>query len=72
MGKAVKKRPSVPGVVVYPRGKKWAYRIEVGRDPLTEKRLLEYKAGFEEEEDAWKAAIKAKADSEKGQRVAPS
>lgn len=72
MSKISKKRTPVPGVVVYQRGKKWAYRLELERDPLTGNRQWEYKSGFATEEEAWTKAIKAKADQARGQRVAPN
>jgi hypothetical protein len=41
-----KKRNPVSGVVVYKRGNKWAYRVELERDPLTNARQWEYRSGF--------------------------
>lgn len=67
-----KKRPSIPGIVVYPRGKKWAYRLELDRHPLTNERQWEYGSGFTTDEEAWTAAVKAKEARGNGQRVAPS
>ncbi|GAA1774179.1 site-specific integrase [Luedemannella helvata] len=72
MTKPPKKRAPIPGVVVYQRGRKWAYRIELERDPLTGDRRWEYKSGFTTEEEAWTKAIEAKAEHERGQRVSPS
>lgn len=71
MSKSPKKRAPVPGVVVYRRGKKWAYRLELPRHPLTGERQWEYRSGFATEEEAWIKAVKAKTDQERGQRVAP-
>jgi integrase len=62
----------VPGVVVYQRGRKWAYRVELERDPLTGNRRWEYKSGFGTEDQAWTAAVAAKADHKRGQRVSPA
>jgi len=72
MSTSVRKRTPVPGVVVYQRGRKWAYRLELERDPLTGDRQWEYQSGYASQDEAWKAAVKAKADHERGQRVAPA
>lgn len=66
------KRPAITGVTVYPRGKKYAYNVDLGPDPLTDKRRYEYKGGFESEEAAWDAALKAKNAVDSGRRVEPS
>jgi integrase len=66
------KRPVIPGVTVYPRGKKFAYNVDLGPDELTGKRRYEYKGGFATEDEAWAAAIKAKNAVDAGRRVAPS
>lgn len=67
-----KKRNLVPGVVVYKRGNKWAYRVELERDPLTNARQWEYQSGFATEDEAWTAGVKAKSDHKHGRRVAPN
>lgn len=54
------KRPSIPGVTVDQRGKKWGFRIELEPDPLTGARRRPFKGGFETEDAAWEAAIEAK------------
>jgi len=72
MSTSAGKRTPVPGVVVYQRGRKWAYRLELERDPLTGDRRREYQSGYATQDEAWKAAVKAKADHERGQRVAPA
>ena len=72
MSPARRKRPIITGITIYPRGKKFAYNVELGDDPLTGKRLREYKGGFDTEEAAWKAAAKAKADIDAAHRVPPS
>ena len=72
MTKSRKQRPVISGVTVYPRGKKFAYNVDLGPDPLTGDRRREYKGGFPTEEEAWQAALKAKAAVEAGRRVAPS
>ncbi len=66
------KRPVIPGVTVYPRGKKFAYNVDLEPDPLTGNRRYEYKGGFATEDEAWAAAIKAKNAVDAGRRVAPS
>ena len=67
-----KKRNPVPGVVVYKRGNKWAYRVELERDSLTNARQWEYQSGFATEDEAWGAGMKAKSDHKRGLRVVPS
>lgn len=67
-----KKRNLVPGVVVYKRGNKWAYRVELEREPLTNARQWEYQSGFATEDEAWTAGVKAKSDHKHGRRVAPN
>jgi integrase len=66
------KRPAITGVTVYPRGKKFAYNVDLGPDELTGKRRYEYKGGFDSEEAAWAAALKAKDAVDSGRRVAPA
>ncbi|GLH97125.1 site-specific integrase [Phytohabitans aurantiacus] len=65
-------RLAVPGVTVYPRGKSFAYNVDLEPDPLTGKIRYEYKGGFTTEEEAWTAALKAKAAVDAGRRVSPS
>lgn len=70
---APKKKPArIPGIVVYQRGKKWAYRLELERHPLTNERQWEYQTGFGTDDEALTAAVKAKNAHGNGQRVAPS
>jgi integrase len=66
------KRPVVPGLTVYRRGKTFAYNVDLEPDPLTGKVPYEYKGGFTTEEEAWTAALKAKAAVDTGRRVPPS
>ena len=42
---SARKRNPVPGVVVYKRGNKWAYRVELERDPLTGSRQSKCNGG---------------------------
>lgn len=67
-----KNQTGIPGVVVYARGKKWSYRLELERDPLTDERHFEYGHGFATYDEALTAAIKAKASHANGQRVTPA
>lgn len=66
------KTNAVTGITVYQRGRKWAYRVELERHPLTDERQFEYRTGFATEDDAVTAAVKAKAAHDQGRRVAPS
>ena len=67
-----KKHNPVPGITVYQRGRKWSYRLELDRNPLTAARQFEYQHGFPSDDEAWTAAVKAKAAHEAGNRVKPS
>lgn len=53
-------RTKIPGITIDQRGKKWGYRIEVGRHPLTNERLRPFTGGFDSEEEALEAALEAK------------
>jgi integrase len=66
-----KKANAVEGITVYPRGRKWWYRLELDRHPLTDERQYEYQGGFATDEEALTAAIKAKAAHQAGKRVKP-
>jgi integrase len=66
------RRPGVPGVTVYPRGKSFAYSVDTEPDALTGKVRYEYKGGFFTEEEAWAAPLKAKAAVDARRRVPPS
>ena len=46
---------------VYPRGRKWAYMIDLGPDPLTGKRRQQARSGFDSEREAWDALAEANA-----------
>ena len=63
---------AVEGITVYQRGRKWWYRLELDRHPLTDERQYEYQGGFATDEDALTAAIKAKAAHKAGNRVKPT
>src|SRR6266851_585534 len=65
------KTNAVTGITVYRRGRKWAYRVELERHPLTNERQFEYQTGFATEDDEVTAAVKAKAAHDQGRRVAP-
>ena len=72
MTKTPRKRAKIPGLVVYARRNKWSYRLELERHQLTGDRQWEYGHGFEAEEDAWAAGVKAKTAADEGRRVVPS
>lgn len=65
-------RPTIPGITVYQRGKKWAYTLYLEADILTGKRKRINKSGFETQGQALTAAIKAKEESGQGRYVRPS
>jgi integrase len=67
-----RKRPAVKGVTVFPRGKSFAYNVDLGPDPLTGERRREYGGGFATDDAAWTAALKARAAVEAGRRIAPA
>ncbi|MGL5823926.1 MAG: tyrosine-type recombinase/integrase [Nocardioides sp.] len=61
------KRPRIPGVTVWQRGRKWAYWLEDDPDPLTGRRVRTgYRGGFVTYEEALAAAVTAKADRDAG------
>lgn len=66
------RKPKVSGISVYPRGKSFAYLVDVTTDPVTGKTRREYKGGFATEDEAWEAAIKVKAIADTGRRVPPT
>ena len=45
-----KKPNPVAGITVYQRGRKWSYRLELDRHPLTGERQFEYQHGFPSDE----------------------
>src|SRR6266545_4145840 len=63
------RRHRVPGVNVYQRGRTWAYRLELDRDPLTGERQRAYQGGFATADEAWREAIEAKKRLEIGRAV---
>lgn len=56
-----RKRRSRNGISgsVYPRGKKWAYNVDLGPDPLTGERRRDARSGFLSEDAAWEALADA-------------
>jgi len=44
---------------VYPRGKRWAYNVDLGPDPLTGERRRDARSGFLTEDAAWDALAEA-------------
>jgi integrase len=67
-----RQRPKIGGITVYRRGRTWAYRLDVGADPVTGQRLRENKGGFDSEQTAWKAAMESQSRHEQGRHVKPS
>jgi integrase len=69
-----KKPGRVTGITVYQKKdrKSWSYRLELERHPLTDERQFEYGHGFETEDAAWTAAVKAKSEHQQGRRIKPS
>jgi len=72
MSTSPRKAPRPRGITVYRRSLKWAFIIYLEPDILTGKRDRLYRGGFEMEDDAWVAAIKAKAEAEEGRYIRPS
>lgn len=64
--------PAVPGIAVYPRGQRWAYRLELASDPMTGKRIRENRSGFSSKDAAWTAALDSKSRHDDGHNVEPS
>lgn len=56
-----RKRRSRNGIngSVYPRGRKWAYVVDLGPDPLTGERRRDGRSGFATEDAAWEALAEA-------------
>ena len=69
---ARKKQQHVPGITVYPRGRKWAYTVYGEPDTLTGKRDRIYQGGFDDEDDAWEKALAKQTELKRGRRVKPS
>jgi hypothetical protein len=67
-----KKGNALEGISVYQRGRKWWYRLELDRHPLTDDRQYEYQGGFATDGEALTAAIKAEAAYQAGKRVKPT
>jgi integrase len=65
-------RRRVPGITVYPRGKRWSYTIYGEPDTLTGKRARFNAGGFESEDDAWAAALRKHAEMDRGRNVRPA
>jgi integrase len=67
-----RKAPRPRGITVYRRGRKWAFIVYLEPDILTGKRDRLYRGGFDTEDDAWVAAIKAKSEAEESRYIGPS
>jgi integrase len=57
-GASRRRRKGVDGSV-YPRGKKWAFVLDLGADPLSGTRRRDARGGFTTEDAAWEALIEA-------------
>jgi integrase len=60
------------GITVYRRGGKWAFIVYLEPDILTGKRDRLYRGGFDTEDAAWVAAIKARSEAEESRYIQPS
>ena len=60
------------GITVYRRGEKWAFIVYLEPDVLTGKRPRLYRGGFDTDDAALVAAIKAKSEAEEGRHIQPS
>jgi len=60
------------GISVYPRGGTWAFLLSTEPDHLTGKPKRRYQGGFDTEDAAWEAAIKARSEADAGRYVEPS
>jgi integrase len=65
-------RHRIPGVTVYPRGRKWSFTIYGEADIVTGKRARMNSGGHLSEDDAWAAALKKHAEMQRGRAVRPS
>ena len=72
MTKPNRKRKPTTGISVFKRGHKYTYNLDTGNHPLTGERQRDWKGGFANEDDAWEAALKAKAALDQGRHVSPS
>ena len=72
MSTSPRKGPRSRGVTVYPRGGKWAFIVYQEPDILTGKRDRMYRGGFETEDAAWAAAIKARSEADENRYIRPS
>jgi integrase len=57
---------------IFPRGRKWAFKFYGNPDPLSGKKEVITRSGFETEDDAWEAMSEAKKAAKKGSYVKPS
>jgi integrase len=67
-----RKRRQSPGITVYRRGGKWAFIVYLEPDILSGKRDRLYRGGFDTEDAAWAAAIKARSEAEENRYIQPS
>lgn len=73
-GKLQKNRRAKNGIsgTVYKRGKKWAYMVDLGPDPLTGKRRQSSKSGYDTADEAWDALVEANNQLKSNKYVTPS
>jgi integrase len=61
-----------PGITVYRRGGKWAFIVYLEPDILSAKRDRLYRGGFDTEDAAWAAAIKARSEAAENRYIQPA
>lgn len=67
------KSRQMPGISVYPRGRKWAYVISTEPDIVSGKReRCFYQGGFDTDDEAWESALARQAQFNIGRCVKPS
>jgi integrase len=66
------RKRQVPGITVYARGRKWAYTVYGEPNILTGKRERYNKGGFEDEDQAWSAAVHKQSEMGQGRKVKPA
>jgi hypothetical protein len=67
-----RKRRQSPGITVYRRGGKWSFIVYLEPDILSGKRDRLYRGGFNSEDAAWSAAIKARTEAEENRYIQPT
>jgi integrase len=72
MSASRRKRRQSFGITVYRRGGKWAFIVYLEPDILSGKRDRLYRGGFDTEDAAWAAAIKARSEAEENRYIQPA